>query len=148
MDIQQLIERLQKLEQKVKELEEKEVKVDGYDFEKTIEEITINQFNILQILATNIEDVIISIICEHNKEYPFLQMRKQLCMFKSKWILLNDTDFKFMIDSIEFKILKIYSQKLHETADKYFENNKIMYGLNLSVRFKKIKNKLIDNIVL
>ena len=148
MDIQQLIERLQKLEQKVKELEEKEVKVDGYDFEKTIEEITINQFNILQILATNIEDVIISIICEHNKEYPFLQMRKQLCMFKSKWILLNDTDFKFLIDSVEFKILKLYSQKLHENADKYFENNKIMYGLNLSVRFKKIKNKLIDNIVL
>jgi hypothetical protein len=148
MDIQQLIERLQKLEERVKEIEEKEVKVDGYDFEKIIEKITINQFHISQILSTNIEDVIISIICEYNIEFPFLQMRKQLCMFKSKWVLLNDTDFKFLIDSIEFKILKIYSQQLHENADKYFENNKIMYGLNLSVRFKKIKNKLIDNIVL
>jgi hypothetical protein len=69
-------------------------------------------------------------------------------MFKEKWVFLTDADFKLMIETIEYKLLKIH-QKQTETetnADNYFEVNKIMYGLNFAVRCKKIKVKLIEGL--
>ena len=56
-----------------------------------------------------------------------------------------DSDLKLFIETIEHKILLLHSKRVRD-AETHFENNKIIYGLNLLGRFKKIKNKLIDNI--
>jgi hypothetical protein len=93
------------------------------------------------------EDQIISIIIEENKNKHFMKMTKHLLMYKNQlgWVYMDDSDLKLLIETIEHKILLFHS-KTGQDAETHFDNNKIVYGLNLSNRFKKIKIKLIDNI--
>ena len=91
------------------------------------------------------EEQIILIIVELNKKTPFMKMTKELCMYKGGWVRMDDSDLKLFIETIEHKILLLHSKRVRD-AETHFENNKIIYGLNLLGRFKKIKNKLIDNI--
>ena len=117
-----------------------------YDFDEIRTGMIVNDTHLEQVLETSMEEQIICIILEQNKKTPFMKMMKHLCMYKDKWVYMDDSDLKLLIETIEHKILLCHSKHSHENAEKNFENNKIIYGLNLSVRFKKIKNKLIDNI--
>ncbi len=153
--MEEVLLRLKYLEEKViflesrleLELSNSKKKSTFYDFEESLKNITVEDFHLSQVLETNIEDQIISIIVDYNQQNTFLQIRKGLYKFQGEWIVMTDSDYKFMFETIEYKIIKLYS-KTNQNADKYFENNKKVYGLNLSVRFKKLKSKLIDNISL
>uniref|UniRef100_A0A6C0ESJ5 Uncharacterized protein n=1 Tax=viral metagenome TaxID=1070528 RepID=A0A6C0ESJ5_9ZZZZ len=153
--MEEVLLRLKFLEEKVIFLESRlelellntKKKTTFYDFEESLKNIIVEDFHLSQVLETNIEDQIISIIVDHNQQNTFLQIRKGLYKFQGEWIVMTDSDYKFMFETIEYKIIKLYS-KTNQNADKYFENNKKVYGLNLSARFKKLKIKLIDNISL
>jgi hypothetical protein len=148
LDLNAILQRFRLLEERVRYLESQQVRESAYDFEETLKTIEVNEFHLAQVIESNMEDQIISILINHNKQYPFLKMCKHLCMFKEKWIFLTDADFKLMIETIEYKLLKIH-QKQSETEsnpDNYFEVNKIMYGLNFAARCKKIKVKLIEGL--
>ena len=62
---------------------------------------------------------------------------------KNGWVYMEDSDLKLFIETIEHKLLLLHSKSSYD-QETCFENNQIIYGLNLSTRFKKIKNKLID----
>ena len=119
---------------------------DSYDIDEVRNDITITNTHLSQILETNMEDQIISIIVEENKKKPFMKMTKHLFMYKQGWVYMDDSDLKLLIETIEHKILLFHS-KTGQDAETHFDNNKIIYGLNLSVRFKKIKTKLIESII-
>lgn len=119
-----------------------------YDVDEVRNNITITSRHLSQILETTMEDQIISIIIEENKKKPFMKMTKHLFMYKNQlgWVYMDDSDLKLLIETIEHKILLFHS-KSGQDAETHFDNNKIIYGLNLSIRFKKIKIKLIDSII-
>jgi hypothetical protein len=116
-----------------------------YDIDDLRNNISITNSHLSQILESNMEDQIISIIVEENKKKLFMKMTKHLFMYKNQlgWVYMDDSDLKLLIETIEHKILLFHS-KMSQDADTHFVNNKIIYGLNLSNRFKKIKIKLID----
>ena len=116
-----------------------------YDFEEIRTNIVVNDEHLSQVLETSMEEQIILIIAEENKKTPFIRMTKDLCIYKNGWIHMDDSDLMLLIRTIEHKILLLHSTYPTD-AEKCFDNNKIIYGLNLVGRFKKIKNKLIDNI--
>lgn len=115
------------------------------DIDEIRQNIIIDQHHLSQVLETNMEEQIILIMIEENKKKRYMKMTKELQMYKNEngWVYMEDSDLKLFIETIEHNILLLHS-KSYCDEEKYFENNKIIYGLNLSVRFKKIKNKLID----
>ena len=117
-----------------------------YDIDTVRDSIVITEHHLSQILQTSMEEQIILIIIEINKKTPFMKISKELSMYNgSGWVHMDDSDLKLFIETIEHKILLFHSKRLRD-AETHFDNNKIIYGLNLTGRFKKIKNKLIDNI--
>ena len=116
-----------------------------YDIDTVRDNIVITEYHLSQILQTSMEEQIILMILEINKKTPFMKMSKELCMYKNGWVHMDDSDLKLFIETIEHKILLLHSKCLRD-AETHFDNNKIIYGLNLMGRFKKIKIKLIDNI--
>jgi len=146
-----LEERVLLLEERVKYLEnliKGKIEIDAYDFDETVNNIKVTTFHLSQVLKSNMEDQIIHIIIDHNKQFLFLKMTKELSMYKNKkWVYLPDSDLKFLFLTIEYKLRKLYNENSDDNAERYFEENKIILGLDLNGKFKKIKNKLIDNIV-
>jgi hypothetical protein len=114
-----------------------------HEFDKILETININKDHLTQVLKTSMEEQIILIILEENKKRRFMKMTKELSMYKKRWIHMEDSDLKLLIEIIEHKLLLLHSKSSYD-QETCFENNKIIYGLNLSTRFKKIKGKLID----
>ena len=114
-----------------------------YEFDEILETIDINKDHLSQVLKTSMEEQIILIILEENKRRRFMKMTKELSMYKKRWIYMEDSDLKLLIEIIEHKLLLLHSKSSYD-QETCFENNKIIYGLNLSTRFKKIKSKLID----
>ena len=76
-----------------------------YDIDEVRNNITITNTHLSQILETNMEDQIISIIVEENKKKPFMKMTKHLFMYKQGWVYMDDSDLKLLIETIEHKIL-------------------------------------------
>jgi hypothetical protein len=116
-----------------------------HDFDDVLTNITITHEHLTRVLESSMEEQIICIITEENKKTPFMKMAKDLCKYKNGWIHMDDSDLKLLIQTIEHKILLLHST-CSNNPEKCFDNNTIIYGLNLIGRFKKIKNKLIDNI--
>jgi hypothetical protein len=144
--------RVQLLEERVAYLESLIKGIQGknqnqyYDIDEIRKNIVITDYHLSQILQTSMEEQIILIIIDINKKTPFMKMAKELSMYNgSGWVHMDDSDLKLFIETIEHKILLLHSNRLRD-AETHFDNNKIIYGLNLMTRFKKIKNKLIDNI--
>ena len=113
------------------------------DFDEVRKTIDITKGHLSQVLETSMEEQIILIMIEENKKRRFMKMTKELCMYKNGWVYMEDSDLKLFIETIEHKLLLLHSKSSYD-QETCFENNKIIYGLNLSTRFKKIKNKLID----
>ena len=120
-------------------------KSNQYNIDEVRDNIVITDNHLSQILQTSMEEQIILMITDINKKTPFMKMAKDLCMYNGGWVHMDDSDLKFFIETIEHKILLFHSKRLRD-VETHFDNNKIIYGLNLTGRFKKIKNKLIDNI--
>ena len=147
--------RIQSLEQRVTYLEsiieqfitqgqtQGQCQIKNHNFDEIIKNIIIKENHLSQVLETSMEEEIISFIVEENKKKNFMKMTRELYMYKNGWICMEDSDLKLLIETIEHKILLLHSKSSYE-PEKCFDNNKIIYGLNLSSRFKKIKNKLID----
>jgi hypothetical protein len=149
-----LVYRVQYLEERVNYLESlimnianmntAENKTKPHDFDEIMTSIDVNHSHLDQILKTSMEEQIIAIIVEENKKRPFIKMMKDLCMFKTKWIRMDDSDLILLIRTIEHKVLLLHSSYQTDT-EKSFDNTNIIYGLNLG-RFKKIKAKIIEMI--
>lgn len=142
--VQLLEERVAYLESLIKGLQGKNQN-QYYDIDEIRKNIVITDNHLSQILQTSMEEQIILIIVDINKKTPFMKMAKELSMYKDGWVHMDDSDLKLFIETIEHKILLLHN-KYSRDAETHFDNNKIIYGLNLMTRFKKIKNKLIDNI--
>jgi len=147
-----MLVRVQLLEERVAYLEsiikgfQCQTQSKNYDINEVRENIVITHHNLSQILQTSMEEQIILMIIDINKKTPFMKMAKELSMYNgAAWIHMEDSDLKLFIETIEHKILLFHSNCPRD-VDTHFDNNKIIYGLNLMARFKKIKNKLIDNI--
>lgn len=144
-------DRIQALEKRVSSLESIIKKFMGQnhdsqsqnDFDEVRKTIDITNGHLSQVLETSMEEQIILIMIEENKKRRFMKMTKELCMYKNGWVYMEDSDLKLFIETIEHKLLLLHSKSSYD-QETCFENNKIIYGLNLSTRFKKIKNKLID----
>ena len=147
--MEELLERLKKLEDRVKYLESgtKKEKEKAHDFDAAIKDITVEDHHLSQILVSNMEDQLISIIAEYNRDKPFIQLRRQLYKYKEGWVVMADSDLIYLFENMEFKVMQLYSKTTQE-QEKYFDNNKIIYGLNITTRLKKIKTKLIEHIML
>lgn len=150
MEDSKMLIRVQLLEERVAYLESIikgfQCQPQGYhDIDTVRDSIIITEYHLSQILQSSMEEQIILIIVEINKKTPFMKMAKELSMYKDGWVHMDDSDLKLFIETIEHKILLFHSKRIRD-ADTHFDNNKIIYGLNLIGRFKKIKNKLIDNI--
>ena len=142
--IKDLEERVQYLESIIKTfIKPNDSDSENYDFDEARKNITINKDHLSQVLETSMEEQIILIMIEENRKKRFMKMTKDLQMYKNGWVYMEDSDLKLFIETIEHKILLLHSKASYD-EEKCFENNKIIYGLNLPVRFKKIKNKLID----
>jgi ferredoxin-fold anticodon binding domain-containing protein len=145
-----MLVRVQLLEERVAYLESIikgfQCQTQGYhDIDAVRENIVITDYHLSQILQTSMEEQIILMIIEINKKTPFIKMAKELSMYKGGWVHMDDSDLKLFIETIEHKILLFHSN-CQRDVETHFDNNKIIYGLNLMGRLKKIKNKLIDNI--
>lgn len=150
MEDSKMLIRVQLLEERVAYLESIIKGFQGqtqgyYDIDTVRDSIVITEHHLSQILQSSMEEQIILMIIEINKKTPFMKMAKELSMYNGSWVHMDDSDLKLFIETIEHKILLFHSKRLRD-ADTHFDNNKIIYGLNLMGRFKKIKNKLIDNI--
>lgn len=147
--MEELLERFKQLEDRVKFLESgtKKEKEKAHDFDEAIKDITVEDYHLSQILVSNMEDQLISIIAEYNRDKPFIQLRRQLYKYKEGWVIMADSDIIHLFENMEFKVMRLYSKESQE-QEKYFDNNKIIYGLNIMTRLKQIKKKLIDNIML
>lgn len=151
MEDSKMLVRVQLLEERVAYLESIIKGFQGqnsnqYDIDEVRENIVITEYHLSQILQTSMEEQIILMMLEINKKTPFMKMAKELSMYNgSGWVHMDDSDLKLFIETIEHKILLFHSKRLRD-VETHFDNNKIIYGLNLMGRFKKIKNKLIDNI--
>ena len=153
LDKNELLHRIETLEERVIYLENlikthmsgvsQSNRVKYYDFEEIRTNIVVNDSHLSQVLETSMEEQIINIIVEENKKTPFMKMTKELYMYNGSWIHMDDSDLMLLIRTIEHKILLLHSTYSSD-AEKCFDNNKIIYGLNLVSRFKKIKHKLID----
>ena len=148
------MDRIQALEERVSYLESIIEKFIGqgqiqththldHEFDEVRRTIDITKGHLTRALETSMEEQIILILIEENKRRRFMKMTKELCMYKNGWIHMEDSDLKLLIETIEHKLLLLHSKSSYD-QETCFENNKIIYGLNLSTRFKKIKNKLID----
>ena len=115
-----------------------------YDFDEIRTSIVVTDTHLDQILKTSMEEQIIAIIVEENKKRPFMRMMKDLCMFKTKWVRMDDSDLILLIRTIEHKVILLHSSYQIDT-EKSFDNTNIIYGLNLG-RLKKIKAKIIEMI--
>ena len=145
-----VMDRIQALEERVSYLESIIEKFMGQgqspsenDFDEVRKTIDITKGHLSQVLETSMEEQIILIMIEENKKQRFMKMTKELCMYKNGWVYMEDSDLKLFIETIEHKLLLLHSKSSYD-QETCFENNKIIYGLNLSTRFKKIKSKLID----
>lgn len=152
MEDSKMLIRVQLLEERVAYLEsiikgfQSQTQSKNYDIDEVRENIVITDYHLSQILQTSMEEQIILMIIDINKKTPFLKMAKDLSMYNGTgWVHMDDSDLKLFIETIEHKILLFHSKRLRD-VETHFDNNKIIYGLNLMGRFKKIKNKLIDNI--
>ena len=141
--VQLLEERVAYLESIIKQSSQSH---NQYDIDIVRDNIVITDNHLSQILQTSMEEQIILMILEINKKTPFMKMAKDLCMYKNGWVHMDDSDLKLFIETIEHKILLFHSKRLRD-VETHFDNNKIIDGLNLSVRFKKIKTKLIESII-
>jgi len=145
------MDRIQALEERVSYLESIIEKFLGqsksqtmdHDLDEVRTTLDITKGHLSQVLESSMEEQIILILIEENKKRRFMKMTKELCMYKNGWIYMEDSDLKLLIETIEHKLLLLHSKSSYD-QETCFENNKIIYGLNLSSRFKKIKNKLID----
>jgi hypothetical protein len=145
------MDRIQALEERVSYLESIIEKFVGkgrddhldHNLDEVTRTIDITKGHLSQALESSMEEQIILILIEENKRRRFMKMTKELCMYKNGWICMEDSDLKLLIETIEHKLLLLHSKSSYD-QETCFENNKIIYGLNLSTRFKKIKNKLID----
>jgi len=148
--MEQLLERIEQLEKRVLFLENQKVNEnkDLNDFKESIKLIKISNDNLINIFNTTFEEELIKILVQFNIKTPFLQYKKYLYKFENgNMIKVEDEDYKYIFGYVEYLIIKEFHQySLTLKSDDFFEKNKIIYGLNLSKNFKKIKSLFLQSL--
>jgi hypothetical protein len=143
--MEEILARLEILEKKIAILEKPQT---SYNFKDVIKGIIVRDLDITEIIQTNMEQHIIKIINNTNKSTPFLKLKRTVYKFeKDEWIKLSDEDITYMFEYIEYLLITQYKNSpIATSAEDYFENNSIIYGLNLTKNFKKIKSLFVQSL--
>ena len=145
--MEQLLELLSQLEKRVQFLEGRiQTSKDFNDFKETIKLISVTSEHLTNIFNTSIEEEIIKILIELNISTPFLQYKKNVFKLDNgNMIKVEDDDYKYMFEYVEYLIIKEFHQySLTLKSDDFFEKNKIIYSLNLSKNFKRVKTLFLQ----
>ena len=144
--MEQLLERILQLEKRVQMLEKRDTNNELNDFKETIKLITVSTENLTNVFNTSMDQEIVNILIKINMTNSFLQYKKHV--FKSEngnIVKLDDDDYKYMFEYVEYLLIKEFHQfSLTLKSDDFFEKNKIIYSLNLSKNFKKVKTLFLQ----
>jgi hypothetical protein len=143
--MEEILARLEILEKKLAMLEKPQT---SYNFKDVIKEIVVSESDVKEVLQTNMMQQIIKIINNANNASPFLKLKRTIYKCeKDTWVKLSDEDITYMFEYIEYLLITQYKNSpISTSADDYFENNNIIYGLNLTKNFKKIKSLFVQSL--
>ena len=143
--MEEILARLELLEKKIALLEKPQTK---YNFKDVIKGIVVSDSDVKEVIQTNMAQHIIKIINSTNNATPFLKLKRTIYKFdKDELVKLSDEDITYMFEYIEYLLITQYKNSpISSSADDYFENNTIIYGLNLTKNFKKIKTLFVQSL--
>jgi hypothetical protein len=143
--MEDILARLEILEKKIAMLEKPQT---NYNFKDVIKGIVVSDEDIKEVINSNMEKHIIKIIVNTNNNTPFLKLKRTIYKCdKDTWIKLSDDDITYMFEYIEYLLITQYKNSpISTSAEDYFENNSIMYGLNITKNFKKIKSLFVQSL--
>lgn len=144
--MEQLLERILQLEKRVQMLEKRDTNNELNDFKETIKLITVSTENLTNVFNTSMDQEIVNILIKINMTNSFLQYKKHVFKCENGNIVkLDDDDYKYMFEYVEYLLIKEFHQfSLTLKSDDFFEKNKIIYSLNLSKNFKKVKTLFLQ----
>jgi hypothetical protein len=140
-----ILARLEILEKKIALLEKPST---NYNFKDVIKGIIVSDADIKEVIQTNMEQHIIKILNITNNTTPFLKLKRTIYKFdKDTWVKLTDEDIKYMFEYIEYLLITQYKNvPVATSAEDYFEHNTIIYGLNITKNFKRIKSLFVQSL--
>jgi hypothetical protein len=143
--MEEILARLEILEKKLAMLEKPQT---NYNFKDVIKGIVVSESDIKEVLHTSMMQHIIKIINNANNSTPFLKLKRTIYKCeKDTWIKLSDEDITYMFEYIEYLLITQYKNSPNSTsADDFFDHNTIIYGLNLTKNFKKIKTLFVQSL--
>ena len=143
--MEDILARLEILEKKLAILEKPAT---NYNFKDVIKGIVVSDADIKEVIQTNMEQHIIKIINNTNNITPFLKLKRTIYKFdKDTLVKLSDEDITYMFEYIEYLLITQYKNSPNATsAEDYFEHNSIIYGLNFTKNFKRIKSLFVQSL--
>jgi hypothetical protein len=143
--MEEVLARLEILEKKLAMLEKPQA---NYNFKDVIKGIVVSDADVKEVIQTNMAQHIIKIINSTNNATPFLKLKRTIYKFdKDELVKLSDDDITYMFEYIEYLLITQYKNSpISSSAEDYFENNSIIYGLNLTKNFKKIKTLFVQSL--
>jgi len=143
--MEEVLARLEILEKKMAMLEKPQA---NYNFKDVIKGIVVSDADVKEVIQTNMAQHIIKIINSTNNATPFLKLKRTIYKFdKDELVKLSDDDITYMFEYIEYLLITQYKNSpISSSAEDYFENNSIIYGLNLTKNFKKIKTLFVQSL--
>jgi hypothetical protein len=89
---------------------------------------------------------IVNILIKTNTAHNYLQYKKHVFKCENgNTVKVDDDDYKYMFEYVEYLLIKEFHQySLTLKSDDFFEKNKIIYSLNLSKNFKKVKTLFLQ----
>jgi predicted protein tyrosine phosphatase len=146
--MEQLLERISQLEKRVQMLERRDTTNELNDFKETIKLISVSTENLTNIFNTSMDQEIVNILIKMNSSHNYLQYKKHVFKCENNnMVKLDDDDYKYMFEYVEYLLIKEFHQySLTLKSDDFFEKNKIIYSLNLSKNFKKVKTLFLQSL--
>jgi flagellar basal body rod protein FlgB len=144
--MEQLLERILQLEKRVQMLEKRDTNNEINDFKETIKLISVSTEHLTNVFNSSMDQEIVNILIKTNSIHNFLQYKKHVFKCENgNTVKVDDDDYKYMFEYVEYLLIKEFHQfSLTLKSDDFFEKNKIIYSLNLSKNFKKVKTLFLQ----
>jgi len=144
--MEQLLERILQLEKRVQMLEKRDTTNEINDFKETIKLISVSTEHLTNVFNSSMDQEIVNILIKTNSIHNFLQYKKHVFKCENgNTVKVDDDDYKYMFEYVEYLLIKEFHQfSLTLKSDDFFEKNKIIYSLNLSKNFKRVKTLFLQ----